>query len=135
MPMLSLLRSNHRLPLFHMSKQIGLKRKNNVLTSFQLGIRLIYNWILTNHLDIKWNIYINNTSGSITQPYIRATLAKNKTRVLAFLMFYDTRKIQRKLSKCWVVSFILYSIIMFVLIIYLMNQKIKLTTCWFYWGI
>ena len=29
--------------------------------------------------------------GAITQPFIRATFFKNKRRVLALLMFYETR--------------------------------------------
>ena len=36
--------------------------------------------------------FIKTTFGAITQPYIIATLAKNTTRVLALLMFYETRK-------------------------------------------
>ena len=35
---------------------------------------------------------MKTTFGSIAQPYIKTTLAKNKTRVLALLMFYETRK-------------------------------------------
>ena len=34
---------------------------------------------------------MNNTLGSITQTYIRATLSKKTTRVLELLMFYETR--------------------------------------------
>ena len=43
---------------------------------------------------------MNTTFGLITQSHMIGTLAKKKTRVLALLMFYETRKILRKLSKC-----------------------------------
>ena len=43
---------------------------------------------------------MKTTFGAITQPRIRTILAKNNTRVLALLMFYDTRKILRNFSKC-----------------------------------
>ena len=43
---------------------------------------------------------MNNTFGPSNQPFIRSTLAKNNTRVLALLMFYETRKILRKISNC-----------------------------------
>ena len=43
---------------------------------------------------------MNTTFGPITQPFIRATLAKNKTRVLALLMFYETRKSPINISRC-----------------------------------
>ena len=33
---------------------------------------------------------MNNTFGPITQPYIKATLAKNNRIMLALLMFYET---------------------------------------------
>ena len=43
---------------------------------------------------------IKNKSGAITQPHIGKILAKKKTRVLALLIFYKTRKIPRIFSKC-----------------------------------
>ena len=43
---------------------------------------------------------MNNTFGPTTQPFIRSTLAKNKTKVLELLMLYDTRKNLRNISKC-----------------------------------
>ena len=39
---------------------------------------------------------MNNNFGSITQPYIRATLSKKTTRVSASLVFYVTRKNPKK---------------------------------------
>ena len=52
---------------------------------------------------------MNNIFGSITQPFIRYTLAKNDTRVLAILMFYETRKNTKKYFK--VFSCVIYTII------------------------
>ena len=43
---------------------------------------------------------MNNTFVPITQIFIRETSPKNKTRVSAVLMFYETRKVPKKLSKC-----------------------------------
>ena len=34
---------------------------------------------------------INTTFGEITQPFIKATLSKKNTSVLALIMFYETR--------------------------------------------
>ena len=39
------------------------------------------------------------TFGEITQAHIKTPLAK-KTRLLALLMFYETRKNPKKVSKC-----------------------------------
>ena len=52
---------------------------------------------------------MNNKFGPSTQPFIRATLSKNKKRVLALLMFYETRKNPKKAFK--VLSFVIYKII------------------------
>ena len=38
------------------------------------------------------NKCLKTTFGAITQPHISKILAKNNTRVLALLMFYDTKK-------------------------------------------
>ena len=45
----------------------------------------------------------------ITKPFIRATLTKNKTRVLALLMFYEKRKDPKKSFK--VLGCVIYTII------------------------
>ena len=50
-----------------------------------------------------------NTFGPSTQPFIRATLAENKTRVLSLLMFYETRKNPKKYFK--VLSYVICTII------------------------
>ena len=52
---------------------------------------------------------MNNKFGPSTQPFIKAILAKNNTRVLALLMFYETRKNPKKAFK--VLSCVIYKII------------------------
>ena len=51
---------------------------------------------------------MKTTFGTITQPFIRATLLKNKTRFLALLMFYETksRNIAYRVLSC-----VIYTII------------------------
>ena len=52
---------------------------------------------------------MKTTFGTITKPHIKTTLAKNKTRVLALLMFYETWKSPKKTLK--VLSYVIYIII------------------------
>ena len=52
---------------------------------------------------------MNNTFGPIIQSFIRSPLAKNRTRVLALLNFYETRKNPKKAFK--VLSCVIYKII------------------------
>ena len=49
------------------------------------------------------------TFGAITKPHISKILAKNNTRVLALLIFYETRKNSKKFLK--VLSCVIYTII------------------------
>ena len=51
---------------------------------------------------------MNITFGPINEPFIGATSAKKKTRVLALLMFYGTRKNPKKYLK--VLSCFIYTI-------------------------
>ena len=52
---------------------------------------------------------MKNTFGAITQPYIRATSTKNTTRVLALLIFDETRKNHKKAFK--VLTCVIHTII------------------------
>ena len=64
---------------------------------------------------------MNTTFGARTQPFIKATLLKKKTRVLALIMFYDTRaeNIAYRVFSC-----VIYSIIKnYVCIDYLAHQS------------
>ena len=51
---------------------------------------------------------MNNTFAPRTQPFIKTTLSKKKTRVLAILIFYETRKNPKKAFK--VLSCVIYKI-------------------------
>ena len=51
----------------------------------------------------------NNTFGPSTQPFIKSTLSRKKTRVLALFIFYETRKHPKKKFK--VFSCVIYTII------------------------
>ena len=53
---------------------------------------------------------INTTFGEITQPFIKATLSKKNTSVLALIMFYETRGDNPK-KYFRVLSCVVYSII------------------------
>ena len=53
--------------------------------------------------------FINTTFSAITQPHIKTILAKKKTRVVALLMFYETRKNPKKAFK--VLSCFIYTMI------------------------
>ena len=109
MPMLSLLGENHRLSLFYMDiRSIWINKTKQRINKFRIG------YIINKKLNIKKAFReqvskcIKTTFDAITQPFIRATFSKNKTRVLALLMFYETRakNISNKLLSC-----VIYTII------------------------
>ena len=69
---------------------------------------------------------IKTTFGPITQPHIRATLSKNKTKVLSLLIFYETRAYNPK-KYFKVLSCVIYTIIKnYVCIKYLSFQSKKI---------
>ena len=55
------------------------------------------------------NKCMKTTFGAITKPYIKTTLAKNNTRVLALFMFDEKRKNTKKAFK--VLSCVIYTIL------------------------
>ena len=81
--MLSLLGANHRLPIFHMAKHfIWIEERKEHINEFSIGYTI--NLKLNVNKPLIEQVYkcMNNTFGSITQPYIRSKLA-NKKKVLA----------------------------------------------------
>ena len=107
MTMQSLLGTNHCLPLFHMATGfICLEETKERITDFSIG------YMINPKLNIKKafieqvNKGMNTTFGEITQPHIRSTLEKNKTRVLTLLIFYETRKNPKKAFR--VLSCVIY---------------------------
>ena len=63
------------------------KRINKFTIGYVINPGLIFN------IPFRENVekYMFTTFGTITQPYIKATLLKNKTRVLSLIVFYETR--------------------------------------------
>ena len=99
--MLSLLGANHRRPLFHMAKSfIRPKETKQRINEFSIEYTINPKFNINKAFIEKLYKCMNTKFCTITQPYIRSTLAKNTTRVLVLLMFYDTRKTLRNLSKC-----------------------------------
>ena len=108
--MQSLLEDNHLLPLFHMDKSfIWLEEKKERINDFFIGCMINPTLNINKAFIEQVNKCIKTTLGAITQPHIKTILAKNKTRVLALLMFYDTRQNPKKVFKVW--SCIIYTII------------------------
>ena len=48
---------------------------------------------INNSFREQVNNCMKTTFSAVTKPHIKTTLAKNKTRLLALLIFYETRKI------------------------------------------
>ena len=63
---------------------------------------------------------IYNTFGEIKQPFIKATLSKNNTSVLALIMIYDTRADNPK-KYFKVLSCVIYTIIKNYVCIYFLD--------------
>ena len=92
MPLFPLLGANHHIILLHMAKCfIWLEEKKERINEFYIGYMINPN--MDNKKSFKEQVTksMKTIFGAITQPYLRTTLAKNNTRVLALLMFHDTR--------------------------------------------
>ena len=101
MPIQSLLEGNHRLPLFHTAKSfIWLEETKELINEFLIGNMINPTLNIKKSFREQVNKCMKNTFGEITQPNIKTILAKNKTIVLALLMFYETRQNPKKNSKC-----------------------------------
>ena len=92
MPILSLLGSNHHLPLFHMSKHfIWLNETKQLINEFKIGYMINPGLNFNKIFREKLVKCMHTKFGEITQPFIKATLAKKNTSVLALIMSYETR--------------------------------------------
>ena len=99
--MISLLGDNHCLPLFHMDKSfIWIEEKKELISEFSTGYMNNPKFNINKAFIEQVNKCMNNTFGPSTQLFIGSTLAKSNSRVLEILIFYETRKILRKISKC-----------------------------------
>ena len=82
--MLVLLGTNNRLPFFHMTKRfIWLEETKEHINEFSIGYMNNQKLNMNKALTEQVHKCMNNTFSSITQAYIKATLAKNNIRVLA----------------------------------------------------
>ena len=90
MPMLSLLGANHCLPLFHIAKRFTwLNETKERINEFNIGY--IYNPGLNVNKAFREQVqtFMFTTFGEITQPFMRSTLEKINTNVLALIIFYE----------------------------------------------
>ena len=80
MPMLSSLGANHCLPLFHMPKSfICLEETKTRIKKFSIGYMTNPNLNINKAFREQADKSMNTTFGPISQPNIRATLAKKKS--------------------------------------------------------
>ena len=99
MTMLSLLGANHLLPSFHMDKcLIWLNKTRQHINEFTIGYMIDSGLNVNKAFREQVEKCMYTIFVEITQPFIKATSAKNNTSVLALIMFYDTRADNTKKS-------------------------------------
>ena len=109
--MLSSLRTNHRLPLFHLAKRfILINETKQRIHEFTIGYMTNQGLNVNKVFREQVQKCMYTTFGEITQNCIRATLVKKNTSVLALIMCYETRSYNPKRA-FRVLSFFIYSII------------------------
>ena len=91
MRMLSLLWINHRLPLFHMAKRFIWINEKKRINEFTIGYMINPGFNVNKSFREQVEKCMYTTFGEITQPFIKSTLAKKNTSVVALIVFYDTR--------------------------------------------
>ena len=91
MRMLSLLWINHRLPLFHMAKRFIWINEKKRINEFTIGYMINPGFNVNKSFREQVEKCMYTTFGEITQPFIKSTLSKNSTSVLASIMFYEKR--------------------------------------------
>ena len=83
---------NNRLPLFNMAKRfIWINETKQRINELTIGCIINPGLNVNKAFREQGKKFMNTTFGEITQPFIKATLAKNNTSVLALVMFYKTR--------------------------------------------
>ena len=108
--MQSFLGTNHRLPLFHIDKRfIWLEETKEHINKFLIGYMINPTLNINKAFKKQLNKCMSNIFGEIIQPHIRTTFAKNNKRVLALLLFCETRQNPMKAFK--VLSCVLCTII------------------------
>ena len=87
--MQSLLGTNFRMPLLHMSKiYIWLEEKNQHINEFSIGYMMNSNFNRNRAFRDQVKVCLKNTFGKDTNIHIVKTLSEKNTRVLALVIFY-----------------------------------------------
>ena len=118
---------NHRQPLVNMAKNfIWLEETKERINDFLIGYMINSALNINNAFKEKVTKCMKTKFGETTQPHIRNILAKNNTRVLALLMFYETINNPHKIFKF--LSCVIYKTIRnYVCIDYLACESKKLS--------
>ena len=110
--MLSLFRVNHCLLLFYMDKcSIWFKETKHCINKFKIGYMNSPDLNFNKSFSEQVHKCMTTTFGAITQPHIRAILPKNKSRVIALVIFNKTRAYNPK-KYLIEISYIIYNNIM-----------------------
>ena len=90
--MLSFLGENHHLPLFNMDKRFIWPYENKQRIH-EFTIEYMINPVLNVNKAFREQVKkcMYTKFSEITQPFIKSTLSKNNTSVLALLIVYDIR--------------------------------------------
>ena len=97
----SMLGTNCRLPLSHMDKScIWLEETNKLVNELSIGYMVNPSLSINKAFKDQVKICMKTTFSTMTQQHISKILSKTNTRVLALVVFYETRpKHSRKMSK------------------------------------
>ena len=88
----SMLGTNHRLTLSHMSKSfIWLEETNQRINEFYIGYMMNPTLHKNKAFREQVKVCLKNTFGSSTPAHISRILLKANTRVLVLVMFYENR--------------------------------------------
>ena len=99
MGILSLVGTNHRMPLSNMSKiYIWIEGKNQRINEFSIGYMMNTNLSMNNVFREQVKVCMKTTFSTSTMTHINKILLKPNTRMLALVMFFDNRKKMRR--KC-----------------------------------
>ena len=118
----SLLVTNNRLPLLHIDKScIWLEETNQHINEFSIGYTINPNLSINKAFKYQVKICMKTTFGTMNQQHISKILSKTNSRVLALVVFYNTRPKRFKVLSC-----VIYTIIRnYVCIHYFGSEKTK----------
>ena len=88
---------------------IGLNEASEHINEFSIGYMINPTLHVNKYFKKQVEKCMNNTFGSLTQPFILKIMTKNNTSVLALLIFYETIKKSEKYFRA--LSCVIYTII------------------------